>query len=648
MTAPATGGAPQADSALGGLPPVALITPPFAAPGQPTIGVAVLAAWLRRHGVPVVCWDGSNAMYRRLLAPDHLAETAAAARDRLETLNAAPRLTFSGMLEYGRLVRALREAGEYGPEMDRLLDHQAPFGRGRRMPALYGALRLATVGWFPEGLEHIAANNIITTLSATQRFSSRQLLERSRQPDDRMDALFRSAFARLMADHRPAIVGLSVISPDQIEAALRWGRLIKALAPQVFVVLGGPYVSCHLRRLSHPGFFEAADGYALDEGETPLLALVREVASGAPDLSRVPGLIHCRDGAICANALPPPLPARDIAPPDYRVFDLDAYPLPRRMIPALFQLCRGCYWGRCAFCRTDLPMISAWRQADAGALFDQIAALVADTGMRILSFCDESTDPEVLEALCRRMLDEGLKVRWVTNLRFDRRLTTGRLRLFRQAGCLYVNLGLEAFNDRVLARMRKGITEALIEEILERLHEVGLDAVVYMMAGFPSETEAEARRGYEQVRAWLDRGWLRGAIYHPFSIAPYSDVARRPEAYGVEGLEAHPDLDLAPEVSAFHCPGMAPDQARRLAEEFDRGLQGGPVDLSAAQAPGQVGDLALRYDLIALARVALSVPPRTAAQTLDQWLACNDEQVSPLLPGQKGPWDHQPQGSGPT
>ncbi|GAH55870.1 unnamed protein product, partial [marine sediment metagenome] len=57
--------------------------------------------------------------------------------------------------------------------------------------------------------------------------------------------------------------------------------------------------------------------------------------------------------------------------------------------------------------------------------------------------------------------------------------------------------------------MRKGIRIEEVERILSNIVWAGMNANVYMIVGFPTETEAEALYSFSKVKEFVDKGLIR-------------------------------------------------------------------------------------------------------------------------------------------
>src|SRR6478672_9636874 len=91
--------------------------------------------------------------------------------------------------------------------------------------------------------------------------------------DDLLDGIAEELFI----EHKPDLVGLTAPFPGNVYGAFRIARKVKALAPHTVTVLGGGYVNTELRELSEPRVFDYFDYITVDDGETPMLALIDHV-----------------------------------------------------------------------------------------------------------------------------------------------------------------------------------------------------------------------------------------------------------------------------------------------------------------------------------------------------------------------------------
>jgi radical SAM superfamily enzyme YgiQ (UPF0313 family) len=91
-------------------------------------------------------------------------------------------------------------------------------------------------------------------------------------------------------------------------------------------------------------------------------------------------------------------------------------------------------------------------------LIQQIEQLIAETRCRGFHFVDEAAPPAALKSLALALLEKGTTISWWGNIRFEEAFTPDLCRLLAASGCIAMTAGLEAASDRLLEKIKKGIT----------------------------------------------------------------------------------------------------------------------------------------------------------------------------------------------
>lgn len=574
---------------------VLLIYPPFAMPDKPGIGIPALGSYLKSKNIEVHAVDANIEFYRRFLSAENIGRSETYGKNRLRELNGKPELNLPEMIEYARLVLALSGTGDTVDDMKSLFTCST-LPSHKKIELFRQAIRLASLPFFPEWLEFTDSTSYIRYKSKFRKFSSPGIFESLKNT---------TLFSKLLEDIlspdpdgiSPLLVGISVAFPDQILPAFKCAQIMKKIMPGVHVTLGGSFISCHMREIKEPRLFEYVDSFILDSGEIPLEKLIEELSGTQPDLSRVPGLVCLRDGNVRRNPSQPPPKLDSLPPPDYTIFPLDRYLVRQDRMALLFRLSQGCYWGKCTFCSTGLQMIKCYDQSSPELVYQHLKELVRQTGVRIIHFSDAAAPLPVLDYISKQLIEDNLNINWVVNLRFDDRLTLERMTLFRKSGCRSVFLGLESCTERVLKLMRKGIRIEKVERVLSNIMWAGMNANVYMIVGFPSETEAEALYSFSKVKDFIDKGLIKSCIYSTFEISSYSPISLNPEKFEVSSVSGAKEDDLAPPITDFESRGMSRKKASELLVTFLSELN----SESKKKVPGQIlvdkEPLRLNFDL---------------------------------------------------
>jgi radical SAM superfamily enzyme YgiQ (UPF0313 family) len=341
----------------------------------------------------------------------------------------------------------------------------------------------------------------------------------------------------------PDVVGISIPFPGNLYAALRCGQFIKNNFQGIHVVAGGGFVNTELRQLSETALFNYMDFITLDDGELPLVTILKYLQGEikteklSRTFIRIDGEVRYIDGAPDTH-----LSHLQTGCPDYSDLPLASYlslveianPMHRLWSDGRWNkltLAHGCYWRQCSFCDTSLDYINRYETAPAGVLVDRIEQIIAQTGQTGFHFVDEAASPAVLKALALELLRRNVVISWWVNIRFDRAFSEDLCRLLAVSGCIAVTGGLEAASDRLLKLMHKGVTVCQAANVCRNFSKAGIMVHAYLMYGFPTQTEQETVDALELVRQFFQEGLLQSAYWHIFTATIHSDVGRNPEKY---------------------------------------------------------------------------------------------------------------------
>jgi radical SAM superfamily enzyme YgiQ (UPF0313 family) len=367
-------------------------------------------------------------------------------------------------------------------------------------------------------------------------------------PPTLVDELTDAIGGELCARHRPDLVGISAPFPGNVYGAFRLARAIRRARPEARLVLGGGYVNTELRELGEPRVFDSFDYVTLDDGERPLLNLLRHLgAGGAPaplhrTFVREKGRVVFKTDAGARE-----VSHAETGTPTYAGLPLDRYVSLFEMLNPMHRLwsdgrwnkltlARGCYWRKCTFCDVSLPYIAGYETAAADLIVDRVVSLVAETGETGFHFVDEAAPPAMLRALSRRLLERGVSITWWGNIRFEKTFAPELCALMARAGCIAVTGGLEVASNRLLELMQKGVTVEQVARVTRAFTDAGVMVHAYLMYGFPTETEQETIDALERVRQLFDAGCIQSAFWHRFAATVHSPIGKSPRKYGIRVL----------------------------------------------------------------------------------------------------------------
>ncbi|MBI4001341.1 MAG: B12-binding domain-containing radical SAM protein, partial [Nitrospira defluvii] len=405
----------------------------------------------------------------------------------------------------------------------------------------------------------------------TQSTSSFDHIEQAlAQPLSLTDDLLLDALWPHIDRTTPDIVGLTVPFPGNLFGALRIAQALKMRRPDIRVVLGGGYVNTELRRLEDPRLFRYVDYVTLDDGERPLLCLLDHLAGGRPEglLRRTflctKGKVVFRDGST-----EPDLSMQELGTPTYAGLPLNRYlsildslnPMHRLWSEGHWNkltVAHGCYWKQCTFCDVGLNYIARYEPTPTDVLMERIEALIRETGQRGFHFVDEAAPPAALKAMALRLLETRLTISWWGNIRFEEAFSPDLARLLAASGCIALTAGLEAASDRLLERMKKGITVDQTARVAAAFRQAGILLHAYLMYGCPGETIADTVDSLERVRQLFANDLLQSAFWHKFTATAHSPIGLNPASEGLTILgptfEGFAENDLRHADPRATCP----------------------------------------------------------------------------------------------
>src|SRR3954464_14473435 len=335
----------------------------------------------------------------------------------------------------------------------------------------------------------------------------------------------RQTVERLVASHRPDVVGLSVMTFQRVTAR-RIINLVRQLRPTARIVVGGYDPSLAPETWIDDGI--GVDAIVRGEGDETFRDLLPAYERNESPVN-VDGLWY-RDGTAFRRN-PPRAVAKltdgAVRPPNRRARVLSGYTFLGRQIDVI-ETSRGCTFD-CSFCSIIEMRGRNFHRLPIAQVIDDIRDAVA-LGARTIFFVDDNItlDVERFKALCHAIVDAGLShvdylVQAMTASIAQHGATLAPL--MRRAGFRYVFLGIENVLDEDLgflkaraknARRDRGQTvgNATIEAI-EHLHRHGLFVVGGLIVGNPDDTRESIEANLAFARQWVDWPYIQPPTPYP-------------------------------------------------------------------------------------------------------------------------------------
>jgi len=271
------------------------------------------------------------------------------------------------------------------------------------------------------------------------------------------------------------VVVLSIIAGYyQYQKVKGLSKAINTSKQRPFFIMGG------YGPTPEPEFFlrkTGADVVCMGEGEITI-SKIMEAIENEQGLEEVPGVAWLKNNKLTQTPRAPLIHDLDTLPTiPYELFPMEYYRLMRLPKNKNTDFCfplmsaRGCSF-KCTFC---YRMDTGYRVRSPINLLDEIEMLYKKYGINVIGFQDDLLMSSIkhTEAVCKEFLKRDLPVTWHCNGRLNY-CSEELLQLMKDAGCCFINYGIESMDQTVLNNMKKGLTPKIIEQGIKDTLKVGI------------------------------------------------------------------------------------------------------------------------------------------------------------------------------
>ncbi|MCK5225177.1 MAG: radical SAM protein [Planctomycetes bacterium] len=237
--------------------------------------------------------------------------------------------------------------------------------------------------------------------------------------------------------------------------------------------------------------FPTIDYGIVGEAEETLEEFLKTIDSGGqPD--EIKGIVYRKGEQILVNPERSFIENLDSLPiPLHELLPIDKYSLPYIGKKYTFVLhSRGCP-NSCHFCRQTVMWKSEPRLRSPESICKELKYLNELGIINIMFHSDTFTqDRENVIGICKQIIRDNLKVRWICNGRVDR-VDPEMLDWMKKAGCWMINYGIESGSQDILDKCNKGenITVELARQAVLMTKEAGIKVWGYFIIGLVGETK---------------------------------------------------------------------------------------------------------------------------------------------------------------
>ncbi len=359
--------------------------------------------------------------------------------------------------------------------------------------------------------------------------------------------------------YHPDTVGFSQMVLSQREHLLGLATHLKS--EDISLIVGGASLSqnpaCYLSEVGNPkkDLSTIFDAVMYGEGELPLKAYLEEERR-----EKIPNIVYKKDKIIKNKELG--IEDIDTLPtPDFKDFPLQDYYTPEVVLPLLTS--RGCYWMRCTFC-IHYTSYYRYRTRSVKTIVNDLKTLKKLYNASHFLFADEMIHPAQFSKISDSILNEGLTITYYSEVKPTKEFTPELLKKMFQSGARALLWGVESGTQRVLDVIDKGTHISDIETVLKDSHKAGIWNMVFIIMGYPTQTEEEVKGDI----AFLNRNspYISSLAKSLFQLETGSRIYENPAQFGITKIEENPD----PFSSVCHytvSKGLTNKEAERIYRE---------------------------------------------------------------------------------
>jgi ribosomal peptide maturation radical SAM protein 1 len=348
---------------------------------------------------------------------------------------------------------------------------------------------------------------------------------------------------------KPRVVACTSMFEQHV-ASLALIQRLKEKDPRVLTVIGGANCAGPMGQATHESF-PAVDFTVtgeFDQYAVPFFSALLAAEGDATRVGAVPNVLGpAQRPGTRALPLPPTAVLADMdsaAVPDYDDYFEQLYcsPISRYVLASLpLETSRGCWWGakqHCTFCGLNAEGMAFRKKTPARALAE-IRELTSRYGVFRWAAADNIIDMSYFQAVLPELAKDGRDYNFFYETKAN--LKREHVQVMADAGCNFIQPGIESLHDETLKIMRKGITACGNIQLLKFCVELGVTPAWSILCGFPGSDPEWVAEVAAQMPSLFHLPPPNGTT--PIRIDRFSPYHQQPEAYGLD-LEPLPAYRL--------------------------------------------------------------------------------------------------------
>lgn len=332
-----------------------------------------------------------------------------------------------------------------------------------------------------------------------------------------------------------SLIGFSV-TYDQLKSSLFLSRKIKQRYPNILIVFGGAYCNGDLG-ISLLKTFAEIDFIVSGEGEETLTTLFESLATKT--FNDIKGLGWRDNGNVRFNGFPANLHLDSLPIPDFKdYFYKLEHSSPNFKNDIKYHLnipvegSRGCWWNKCTFCNLN-TQYSGYREKSVERVIEEVKKQVHAYQCHSIRFVDNVQRIKRFDKLMSGLKELNKDLDMFLEIRAGH-LSKQDYRLMREAGVTRVQIGVEAFGNKYLNKMNKGVTNIENMAAIKYCQEVGISTIYNLIINYPNEDECDLKEASQNIE--FLKGYIPPWALNTLGIYHGSPIYRNFKAFKIKEL----------------------------------------------------------------------------------------------------------------
>jgi len=320
---------------------------------------------------------------------------------------------------------------------------------------------------------------------------------------------------------QPDFIGVTAITATIVDA-VKVLKVAKEEAPDIVTIIGGVHPTFMYEELLESST-DIIDYCVIGEGEHTMPELLNTIISG-DDIADVQGIAYIEKGEVRRNAVRPFISDLDLLSPAWHLADWNDYPLYfiDNSKVAILSSSRGCIH-ECSFCSQHKFWQGSYRDRKPVEFVSEIEHLFNTYGINVFFIADEypTNDRDRWIAILDLLIKKDLGVHilletCVSDIIRDEDI----IMKYRDAGVLFIYLGVESTNNQKLIEFKKEARFEDSKKALKIVRDTGMIVESSLILGSPDETPESIRETLRLAKEY-NADFMHFLLIAPW---PYADM----------------------------------------------------------------------------------------------------------------------------